>query len=135
MEKHNPFAMKDAENNVLYFEHYEDAYLNVMKVLRKECPKGYVDLVLFLVEHCGMDKPCAEDYLKDMRKVDFDFFNNQFVIIDWLHVKREKDKFELILQGLHMITETRFLEGEFGKAWEHFVDTMKPVSEEEFMTL
>lgn len=135
MEKHNPFALKDEGNNVLYFEHYEDAYLHVMKCLRKEAPRGFVDIILFLCDHSGMDKSCAEDYCKDMRKIDFDFFNNQFFIVDWLHVRREKEKVETFIKGLHLITETMYLEGEFGKAWEHFVEKMKPVSEEEINAL
>lgn len=132
MEQHNPFGMKDSNNEILYFASYESAYAYVMKLLREQHPRGYIDMILFLVEHCGMDKVCAEDYWRAMRKVDFDTFESEVILIDWLIPQKEKDRVMNILKGLHQITETPFSLAQFEKAWAEFIENFKPVSMKEF---
>lgn len=131
MEEHNPFCMKDKDGKLNYFGRYEDAYLYVMKTLRKYHPRGYVDIILFLIDWVGMDKPMAEDYWADMRKEERELLAEQFIIIDWMEVKKQKDKLAAFMRCLHILTETRFNEVDFEKAWETFLNTFTPVTDEE----
>lgn len=53
LEKLNPFGAVDENGQARLFNSPREAYLDIIRVMRREFPKGYVDLVLFAVIYQG----------------------------------------------------------------------------------
>lgn len=130
LEKHNPFALINGKNEMLFFKNYEEAYLYTLKDLRKYCKKGYVDLPL-LVKHLTDfdDDTCMEvaEYMTQSYKE----WRDKPVLIDWSRVGYEKEKLIAILKGLHGLTETEYDWLEFECAWNRFTSWNEDFENEE----
>lgn len=119
LERYNPFAMKDAKKKVLYFPTYCEAYLYAMKRIRKRSPRGYFDMVLFLMDEVIGDKDTAEELTKDMGRL-YLLLRGQCIMLDWEDKRETENDIATILKGLHTITETEFDYGMFEMAWLKF---------------
>lgn len=119
LEKHNPLALKNGKNEILYFKNYEAAYLYALKEMRKYCKKGYVELPLLVKHFTGFDDESCEDVASYMKQA-FQEWQTMPVLIDWQRVGYEKEKLMAIMRGMHEITETEFDWVEFECAWNEF---------------
>lgn len=124
LEKHNPLAIKNEKNEIMFFKHYEDAYLYMLKDMRKYCKRGYVELPLLVKHYTGFDDDTCEEVAGYMKKEYVDW-NDTPVLLDWMRVGYEKEKLIAIMKGFHNLTETEFDWLDFECAWNSFREWLK----------
>ena len=80
-------------------------------------PRGYIDMVLFVHEECGIPFADAEREVKGWRK----FFPTAEVLVEWHKADTLREQqLRNILFALHLITETDFNETMFKQALVYF---------------
>ena len=89
-----------------------------MLELRKQFPKGFIDLPLFVHDMVGIPLQNAIDYCKKVKTVDLD---DGIYLLAWsMPTMNPKQKASLLLQALHEIVDTQFSRGAFEVAWDEF---------------
>lgn len=117
MEKYNPFALKNEKSEIKMFESYKDVYEYTLKRLYEKYPRGYIDLVLFVHEECGIPFADAEREVKGWRKV----CPESIHLVEWHKKDAARDNdLRSIMFGFHLITETNFDERQFKEALLYF---------------
>lgn len=112
MEKYNPFALKNEKSEIMLFDTYKEVYEYTMKRLYDKYPRGFIDLVLFVHEECGIPFADAEREVKSWRK----FFDKPELLLDWNQPENREYLLRKILFSLHLLTETDFNEVMFKQA-------------------
>ena len=120
IEEHNPFAFKDERRRIEYYPTYREAYLDAMKKIFNQAPRGYFDLMLFLSDHCELRGIDARLKFNDFRRLSGGVIKTDVILIDWTEPRQYVDMLRYILQGLHTISETTFSESYFLSALEEF---------------
>lgn len=119
IEEHNPFAFKDVKRKICFFENFSGAYLALLERLFEQFPKGYIDMVLFVVDNCDMEHEDACRFVDNMKKAGYKLNPS---VIDWYEGGLERDKMlKSIAIGMHDISETSFNEGLFMAALNMFM--------------
>lgn len=130
MEDHNPFFFRDKRERFCVFKDYAGAYLAMLERLYEQAPAGYIDLVLFMMHYCHMDRQSAEDFQQN-------FFRSgaldnrsllglqNVVMIDWRNIDAYVDKLKGIACGLHWLTESKYNSSFFNQAINMFKAKMK----------
>lgn len=124
IERYNPFMYKDEKNRIMHFETYKDAYLQTMRFIVKDCPRGYFDIAVFMKKHCGMDDQTVVDYDRIATKTSHIFLINRILMFDWRKLNDDGNNRKImieILRALHNITETTFSYEAFEWALEIFI--------------
>lgn len=121
IEKYNPFMFKDKKNTILYFDNYKKVYDFTLEAIATDCPKGFFDLGLFMMEHCGMDDKTAKDYCDRAQKLFPLFYLRKIVMLDYDNLLREKPVYESIIKALHLITETEFSHEAFDWSFSEYL--------------
>ena len=120
MEKYNPFALKNEKSEIMMFENYRKVYEYTLKRLYEKYPRGYIDLVLFVHEECGIPFADAEREVKGWRK----YCANSVTLVEWKKADMARNnELRNILFSLHLITETSFNEVEFKQSLV-YLDTL-----------
>lgn len=121
LNKYNPFALKDEKNRILHFKDYDEIYLHVLKVIRKYCKRGYVELphlVKFLTQ---FDDETVNDIVNAILR-NHRGWSRDACYINWYHVRNEEERMQALLKGLHIVTETEFSWTSFQYAWLMFIE-------------
>lgn len=128
MEHYNPFCIKDAFGRVKSFKTYEDAYLDILKRMLMDSPRGYLDVQLFLTRHCGLSNMHAADFIDNFYKegalrrgVEPD--GHQVVMIDWSDEDWLRGYLPKFMRSLHWLLETHYDSEMFGRAFDKFYRT------------
>lgn len=112
--KHNPLAFKTASGDIAYFNDYVDVYVELFTRLYMQFGKGYVDMVVFIVDNCGLPSLEAERYVKRMQQREG---VPDPCLIDWSMGGLERDRTLLKLaRGLHDMTDTALSSASFHTA-------------------
>lgn len=125
MAEHNPFFFRDEKNRFCYFRDNSQVYLELLERLYKQAPKGYIDLVLFLVDNCNMERSDAESFLVNFyRSAALNKHTTLGMegvcLVDWSNIDTSRKELEGIAAGLHWITETSFNKSMFNSGFNQF---------------
>ena len=116
--KHNPFVFKNEKNEFEYYPTYKEAYVALFKRMHKLFPKGYVEMVLFLIAHCSYLLCDAKNDVDRWRKLGY---QGDPQVIDWSGRDRDPTiQLMIICRCMHTITETPFDEAMFSDAINEF---------------
>lgn len=100
IEKYNPFALKDAKGEVMLFSDYGKCYEYIFNCVRAECPRGYLDVPLFMQKRTGM--PFA-----DCKRFVHSWWRHDEVIrIDWTFLPEARKYLIDLVDMFHKISET-----------------------------
>lgn len=115
----NPLALKNEKNEILHFKNYDEAYLYVLKDIRRYCKKGYVELPLLIKHLNGFDDESCEELARFMRNRNKDL-DVETIFLDWRNIDRQYERLMTIIKVLHEPTETEFAWTSFEYAWMVF---------------
>jgi hypothetical protein len=114
--EHNPFALKEADGKVSLFQDYSGAYFEVIRRLMEQCPRGYVEMALFLHDNCSCELPYARMLVSSWCNLGY---TEEVMLIRWDNGDGCRDrKLKLIMTCLHTISGTSFKEDLFKIAIE-----------------
>lgn len=124
MDRYNPFAFKKSNGKICSYKNYCEAYKAALVSMLSDSKRGYLDIVLYLMRYCGMERRQAVDYLDCFRTTgvltnsqDDDFSKHGVVMIDWSDEKSLRVVLPRFLQALHLILETNYEQSSFEEAW------------------
>ena len=116
LHKHNPLALKDVKNKVLFFKDYNDAYLHVLKEIRIYCKRGYIELALLVKHLTQFDDGSCEDLQALMIKNNATLAETP-LLMNWLDVGHEKERLQTIVEAMHEPSGASFDWVAFEYAW------------------
>lgn len=126
--RYNPLALRDSECMLLAYDYYSDCYSEFFERVYRLFPMGYVDYVVLLIEHFGMEHSEASHEVglligKGMIKRDPE-------IIVWEDSPETTRFLRGLLQGVSFITECPYKEDSFMLAKEKFFKIKRDVNHE-----
>lgn len=126
IKKYNPFGIKDDEGDVMLFDDYGKMYSYVLKFLKEQCPKGYIDIPLLM--HMLTRQPLSV-CITFVRKNTFIrcLGGMQNISRDYIYFCPPvdgvfpKEKIENLFNAFHTISETHLMQGYFNVAWDEYI--------------
>lgn len=115
--EHNPFVFRDEKDRFCYFKNLTLVYKELFERLFKRFPQGYIEMSLFLVEECHFELQDAKDFVRKWLKVGY---NGDPIRIKWELPTFRDIALRQIVQGMHMLPETKFDESQFRSALNLF---------------
>lgn len=131
IKKYNPFGVKNDAGECMLFEDYGKAYAHVLKVLKKEYPRGFIDISLLL--HGLTHQPLGA-CINVIGKPAFirELGENPLGGTDYLCAPEDgvfpKESIERLFKAFHTISETQFAQGYFNVAWDEVFGESKDMS-------
>lgn len=121
---YDPFCFKKADGRFLMCKTYEEAYVELLSRLMEQCPAGYIDIVVFLVDNCSMKYNFALTYIPQFEKLGCNVKNDRdwdgVVVVDWKKVEEYELALECIARGMHLLLGTEFNRDMFKSALTRF---------------
>lgn len=118
IEEHNPFFLKKQNNRICFFKDYIELYLYVLRKLREQFPKGYIEMALFLCDNCGTGITYGHELVRGWKKSGYD---SDPILIEWNGDKTVRNlQLKLIMTCLHTLSGSRFDEALFKISIEKF---------------
>ena len=115
----NPFGVK-INNKMVTFDDYAEAYLYVLKLLKKKFPRGYIDVPIFISEMMGVSFKAGQMFTETIVK--YSHMENDAILCAWKDPNTNvRYIMELLMRDLHGLSETEFSNDDFQKAWEEFI--------------
>lgn len=120
IEQHNPFAIKESDGRISFFQDYAEAYLYVLTVLNAYFKKGYVDIIVLVSLLTQLPLRECESLFRQMQWL-WGRSAEKLISYDWdtCCSNTNKDVAD-IMKCLHLITETKFDEQAFDRACDLF---------------
>lgn len=126
IEEHNPFFLKKAKGRICFFKDYSELYLYVLRKLREQYPKGYIEMALFLCDNCGTDIKYGTELVRGWKKTGYE---SDPILLEWNGDKATRNlQLRLIMVCLHTLSGTRFNQELFNIAIEKFDYMFNPKS-------
>lgn len=121
IKKYNPFGVRDEKGEPMMFEDYGKCYLHVLKQLKKQFPRGFIDVPLFLMTLSRIPLNDARRFAKNSPFIKMD---REIYLCPWEDEKSNtKYLAELLMRALHTLTETKFSTDFYNAAWNEFSQT------------
>lgn len=121
----DPFYFRDEKNRFAHYKTYAECYTDMLERLYAQSPKGFLDLVLFCVDSCHMERKLAEDFMTefyrsgalDKRTMEG---RNGLLILNWEEIDNYRLELEGVAKGLHTLTATTFNPSMFNQGFNVF---------------
>lgn len=117
MREYNPLAFKKPDGVVCIYKDWTACYLEMLERIYAQAPRGYFDVILFLIDNYQMQKSYAETFAKNFYSTGLlslsDDTPKYVVEIDWRHFEEKLRRFAV---GLHNVTETKFQPDRYAEA-------------------
>lgn len=118
--QHNPFAVKATDGRIQFFANYCEVYMYVMAVLYRQCPTGYVDMILLISDLTRLKVGNCEQVFHDMRPI-WGATPEKMISYNWDSTDKADHKgLEVVMKCLHIISGTQFDEEAFEQALDQF---------------
>lgn len=114
MSRFNPFGVRDPETQAIKtFKDYGDLYLYTLQFLKRNFPKGIIDIPLAISKLTGCSIVVAE---KVVNRMNLHSGVEDIVLINWKD-QGDEEKGALIMICFHQISGTTFSHDFFNWAW------------------
>lgn len=118
--EHNPFGVKDSDGAPIFFNDYADVYLHVLRVLRTQFKRGYVDIILLVNVLTQAGVGDCEYLFRQMKSLwglsAERLINYHFDSTD----ENDHQEVAQIMKALHVISGTHFDPIRFNEAFIRF---------------
>lgn len=130
IERFNPFGFKEPGGKIRSFEDYGKVYEYTLEKLAMTFPRGYIDVPLFIHNETGMPIGDCENIVSDMKC--YGLTEEEYLVEIWESGSERNTFFRQLLQGLHMISETKFSESYYIQALRNFDVSLEIIKQKAF---
>lgn len=119
IKKLNPFGFIEPNGESSYFHDYGELYYYVMEKMVTYFPRGYIDIILFIINEKKITYTKAVEIFKKYFRA---IFHDEYCLIElWNKESKERDLFfRNLLFCFHAYSDTKFSESYFRNAIARF---------------
>ena len=122
-DNYAPLLLKDKAGRFMSFPDWTKMYLHLLRKLREEFPRGFIEVAYYLGVHYEMRNVEVEPFLQQCKNR---HGQEKILMVNWLAMEPvDIDQLSKFCMTLHYLTETRFRLDLFREACQIFKGVKK----------